>query len=462
MLTRDETRAETIEAPTTLEEPAPRLLGTGDQLALWGNLGVSVLLPVTATFIVAPDVGLPALSLLGALLAIALGTVIGNVLLGLSALAGAREGVPAMVLLRGLLGRTGSYAPTLLNIVQCVGWATFEIVIIAEAAARLTDESLRWLFVLLAGGLAVLMAVRPLKAVKTLKRYAIWAVIASTVYLVVQIARQPMPDFTNGSWTAFWKSTDLIVAMSVSWIPLAADYSRHSRKGSSAFIGSSVGYGISSSVMFTMGVLALAAYGLQPGFDVIDAILAVPAGAIALLILAIDEVDEAFANIYSTAISTQNVLPRVDRRMLAAVIGGLAIGLALMFDIVAYEGFLFLIGSVFVPLAAVFVAEYFLLARNSDWRTDENAPNRWVMAVPWVTGFVVYQLLNPGIVGWWQRFWVARQQDLGFTPPSWASATLVSFAVAFAFTCAIGLLRRVGQPSWASRSSAEVAGAKHA
>ena len=61
------------------------------------------------------------------LLAIVVGAVIGSVLLGLGAAAGAREGVPTMVLLRGLLGRRLSYLPTVLNLMQCVGWATFEI-----------------------------------------------------------------------------------------------------------------------------------------------------------------------------------------------------------------------------------------------------------------------------------------------------------------------------------------------
>ena len=68
------------------------------------------------------------------ILAIVVGAVIGSVLLGVGAAAGAREGVPAMVLLRGLLGYRLSYLPTVLNVAQRVGWATFEIVVIDEAA----------------------------------------------------------------------------------------------------------------------------------------------------------------------------------------------------------------------------------------------------------------------------------------------------------------------------------------
>src|SRR5687767_3864994 len=102
------------EPPLTLEDAPARELGLVDQLVLWGNLGVSLLLPVTATFIL-----LPGMSLLAALVAIAVGTVIGNVLLGLAAAPGAATGAPAMVLLRGVFGRRGSYVPTGFNLAQC-------------------------------------------------------------------------------------------------------------------------------------------------------------------------------------------------------------------------------------------------------------------------------------------------------------------------------------------------------
>src|SRR6059058_226138 len=113
------------EAPLTLVEPPVRRLGVLDGLGLWGNLGVSLLLPVAAVYVVVPGG-----SLAVTMGAVVVGAVIGAVLLGFGAAAGAREGVPAMVLLRGLLGRRTSYLPTGLNLLQCVGWATFEVLII--------------------------------------------------------------------------------------------------------------------------------------------------------------------------------------------------------------------------------------------------------------------------------------------------------------------------------------------
>lgn len=422
-----------IEPPITLDQPPVRTLGLTDQLALWGNLGVSLLLPVTATFLLAPGMSLGA-----CLVAIVVGTVLGNVLLGLSAVPGADTGAPAMVLFRGLFGRAGSYVPTVVNLAQCVGWSVFEIVIIAESADRVIGGGWRWPIVLVAGVVATAMAVRPLAVVTLLRRYIVWLVIGSTIYLFVQVLRADLPGLTDGGWNGFWPAADLVAALSVSWMPLAADYTRQSRSAKDAFWGAAIGYGTSSALFFTLGVLAFVTRG---GDDVIASLLAIPAGAIALFVLAVDEIDEAFANIYSTAVSAQNLAPRVDRRVLAVGVGAVATVLALAFDIQQYENFLYLLGSVFVPLFAVFIVDYYVL-RWRRWDVSDHAPGRWLMLLPWLGGFVTYQLVYPGSVGWWARWWTARRHDLHFTPPTWMGATITSFLAAGLLTLLIGRLQR--------------------
>src|SRR5215203_3898013 len=124
-------------APAWGIEPVPerlRVLGALDTGLLWGSLGVSLLVLVAGTFLV------PALSLPTALLAIAVGGLLGNAMLAAAAAIGADARVPGMVLLRAPLGRRGSYLPTGLNVVQNLGWATFEL--IATAASALADRVL--------------------------------------------------------------------------------------------------------------------------------------------------------------------------------------------------------------------------------------------------------------------------------------------------------------------------------
>ena len=191
--------------------------------------------------------------------------------------------------------------------------------------------------------------------------------------------------------------------------------------------------------MFTLGVLALSAYATG-GLDVVDALLAVPFGLLAVLVLVAVEVDEAFANIYSTAVSTQNLSAGIDRRVMALAIGALATLLALSLDVVAYEPFLFLLGAVFVPLAGVLLVAYYLLPRGA-WEVSDDAPARPALLLPWAVGFVAYQLTVPtsftGSAAGWTSWWAARSADLGV--PSGLSASLVSLTVASLLTVAVAL-----------------------
>lgn len=430
----------THDAPLTLEEAPQKLLGLGEQAALWGNLGITLTIPVAAAFVLRPSADLPPLTLAAAVTAVVLGTVLGTAVLALAAVPGAQTGAPAMVLLRGLLGRHGSWLPTGLNIAQCVGWAAVEILVIAQGAASLAPAVPRAVFVIGAGALATLLALRPLGFVRDLRRYAVWLVLAATAYLFVGVLQKGVTAPAGGSWRAFWLAVDVVVALPISWGPLVADYSRHSRSARDAFGGAFAGFGLAAVAYFLLGVLAVAAMPTAQA-DPIGALLAVPAGALAVGILVLDEIDEAFANLYSTALSAQNLRPTLDRRVVAAAVGAVATGLALATDITRYEGFLFLIGSVFVPLLAALLVDYFL-TRRGRWDVGPMAPARPWMAVPWLLGFVTYQLLNPGSVPGWSDLWVQAQGLLRLSPPVWLSASLASFAVAAAAALVVGLVER--------------------
>src|ERR1700712_2347640 len=205
------------EPATTLAEPAPRTLGLTDPAALWGNLGLSLLGPLGALYVLAPT-GVAPLSLAAAFAAVVIGTAIGAGLLALSTVAGAQTGSPAMVLMRGLFGGRLSYLPTVLNLAQCLGWAVFELVVIAAGARALLPWDVQWPYVLLAGVLTTLLALRPLGTVRLLRRYALVAVLVAAVYLGIQLPRHPLPALGAGSWSGFWLAADVVIAVAVSWV----------------------------------------------------------------------------------------------------------------------------------------------------------------------------------------------------------------------------------------------------
>jgi len=175
---------------------------------------------------------------------------------------------------------------------------------------------------------------------------------------------------------------------------------------------------------------------------VFGAFLAVPAGTLVFAVLAVRELDQSFANVYSTTVSTQNLRPRWDRRVLAAVIGGTVTVLALVVHIGDYASFLSLVGSVFVPLFGVVFADWYLLGGRHRWDLSEHSPARPLLLLPWVLGFVAYQMIYPGGVSTWASMWGKLDDAVGFVAQPWMSASVVSFVLAVLVTLAIGAGRR--------------------
>jgi NCS1 family nucleobase:cation symporter-1 len=423
------------EVARTLAEPVPQALSLLDQFGLWGNLGVSLLGFTAAIFVLQPGgPGTPELSLAAALTAIVVGTMLGTVVLALAGLPGAQTGAPAMVLLRGLFGARLSWLPTVLNILQCLGWGIFELVTIATAAHTVAPALPKWGYVLIAGMATALLSLRPLGAIRVLRRYATGIVLVVLCYLLVQLLRHPMPG--PGTWSGYWAATDTVVAVAVSFAPLAADYTRHSRSPRAAFAGVLTGYTLTQVLCYVIGLLALVTVARgaqsQPD-DIYGAFIALPAGTLGFAVLAARELDQAFANVYSTAVSTQNLRPLWDRRVLAGVIAALTTAGGLWLNIADYQDFLDLIGSVFVPMSAVLIVDYFVMSRRR-WDLSAAARSRWLMLLPWAAGFVTYQLINPGYVSWWASAWTSFGHDIGFTPQSWMSASILSFCVAAVIT----------------------------
>jgi NCS1 family nucleobase:cation symporter-1 len=286
------------EVARTLAEPVPQALSLLDQFGLWGNLGVSLLGFTAAIFVLQPGgTGTPELSMAAALTAIVVGTLLGTLPVALAGLPAVRTGAPAMVLLRGLFGARLSYLPTALNILQCVGWGVFELVTIATAAHTVAPALPKTAYVLIAGVATALLTIRPLGAIRVLRKYATAAVLVVLCYLFVQLIRHPLPAFTHGSWSGYWAATDTVVAVAISWAPLAADYTRHSRTPRDAFAGALAGYSVTQVLCYVIGLLALVTVAHGNPDHIFGAFIALPVGSLGFAILAARELVQSFANV---------------------------------------------------------------------------------------------------------------------------------------------------------------------
>ncbi len=424
-------------APAWGIDPVPdrlKLLGFVDTTLLWGNLGISLLVIFAGGFVAG-------LGLKRALVAVLVGAVLGNALLAGAGYIGERRRIPAMVLLRRPLGHRGSYVPTVLNVAQNVGWATFELIVIASASAALSERAFgfgaKWLWTLAFAVVTVAFAfLGPVGFVRRwVRKFAFWVVLASVAYLLWW-------TIDKADLGALWskegsgdlnlaQGVDLTVAMAASWLPLAADYTRFSRDGRSAFLGTGIGYLLPNALLYLLGVV------LVLGLDLSDpaAIPAAIAGgglasALALLALTVDETDEPFANVYSSALSLQNLWPRASQRVLIVAVAAIATAGALVIDLGQYLNFLYLLGSFFVPLFGVLLADYLAGARAETAVRSSGL-------VSWIAGFAAYQWLQPTGPSWWTD--AVAHTHAG----TWQiGASLPSFAVAFALCTALGFVGR--------------------
>ena len=355
-----------------------RTLGVVDQTVLWGSLGVSLLTLAAGSQLV------PALDLGQALLAILVGGALASAIIAAVAALGAAEGVPGMVLLRRALGVRGSAVPTVLNVAQNLGWSTFEIIIIAEAARQVVGGP-RALWVVAAGLIGTALAVAgPRSVVRRLVRRIVAPLVAvSLVYVLARFVGDASLDAGGGGDISFLVAADVVVGLFVSWLPLAPDYTRYSRSPRAAALGAGVGYFVGAGLTLVIGVVATVAVGAGDVPTFIAAVLAAPLGLLVASVLVVDETEKAFANIYSTAVSLQNVAPRLARQVAAVGVGVLVTVLALVVSMDRFFTFLYLLGAIFVPLFAAVLADHLRPARPV------------ATLVAWLAGFVLYQWIRP-------------------------------------------------------------------
>jgi len=335
------------------------------------------------------------------------------------------------VAVRPSFGVRGSYFPTILNLVQLIGWTGVMLWIGGQAAQAV------WPFpglgfrgwVLVAGMATTLWALVGHRYWKWLHRVAVTALLALCCVMTYAVLHSygvgRLLTLSSDGSMPFMLGLDLVIAMPISWLPLVCDYSRYGKGTGSAFWGTWAGYFVVSSWMYLIGLgAALATRSATPDSMVLQLMVDLGLVLPAIIIVLFSTFTTTFLDIYSTAVSALNIWPHIGERRGSLACGVLGTVLALLFPATAYEGFLLLVGSVFCPLFGVVLADYFVLRKQRYFESGPPSPdaywylkgfNPWAF-VAWAAGFGLYHLLQ-------------KHSTWGSSIPSLITAALIYLAL---------------------------------
>ncbi|WP_269494480.1 purine-cytosine permease family protein [Castellaniella sp. S9] len=375
---------------------AQRVFGWRDHTALWFSLGVGLLVMQVGAYLV------PALGVRDALTAVVFGSILGAGLLAWVARLGCDSGLSSAGLMHTVYGSRFARLPVFLNIVQLLGWATFELVVMRDGTIAIGRQAfglelglvlptLFWGLVvtaLLCGSMITLVR-------RFVSRFGLPLVAASLVWLSIQFLMKLDAEGLQAAWLrpgtgglGVFGALDLVIAMPVSWLPLVADYARHGRSGRSAFAGTWLGYTVANIWCYALGVLVITVAGADT--DMIGALLLAQGGLVALGLILIDELDNTYGDLYSGSISAHSIAPRLGVRGWGVALAALSMVLAMILPMHSLEPFLLTLSSVFVPLFGT------ILGRLGLASTPAAPSGHGVHAVPaaiWVLGIACYHAL---------------------------------------------------------------------
>jgi putative hydroxymethylpyrimidine transporter CytX len=399
------------------------MLGGLDYFILWSSLGVGLLVLSAGSF-------LSEASFLDAIFAIIAGSAAGSILLALAGKIGSDHGIPSLITMRPAFGIRGSYLPATLNILQLVGWTTFEIMIMARAADMLTGSMVPYYFwAAIFGVLVALLGITgPLNVARQwIGKFAVWIAYGTSAIIIFNLINSA--DIaalisSPGEGLSFFSALDLVIAMPVSWMPLVADYNRFSKKSKSALWGTFIGFTMTNILFYFGGILL----GTSDILAIVVAIQAMFFGFLMLLLI-VDEADNAFADVYSASVSTQDIFPKISQKHLIVGFTALSAILAMVVSIDQYELFLLLIGAIFVPLFGVVLTDYYIVKRQKYTEQMLYVPqNRLGIGVPaiiaWTLGALLNYILSP-----LSPIYIPQLPAIGATIPSLAAASLIYLAI---------------------------------
>ena len=317
------------------------------------------------------------------LLAIIIGHVIGCLLLFGAGLIGAREHMSSMQTVSTVFGNGGMKLFSILNVLQLIGWTGIMIYDGALGAVELWNLPFTaWTFII--GALIIVwlfIGIRNMGYINSIMGYGLGILC---IYLLISLL-QESSIHSQGIITdemTFTAALELSIAMPLSWLPLISDYTRLSKNPVAGTAASAIVYGITSSVMYVLG-LAAALYTNES--NIAKVLLQAGLGFGGLIIIVFSTVTTTFMDALSAGISSESLQTKYSGRtigIIVTIIGTIGASIYPMDNIIP---FLYMIGSVFAPMIAILLTHYFLLRKCP--RLD-HGPSLYIIC--WASGTYMY------------------------------------------------------------------------
>lgn len=345
---------------------------------IWFGAGVSIAEIITGTYFAS-------LGFKRALLAIVVGHIIGGVLLYLAGLIGANTEKSAMETVKMNFGEKGGKIFALLNVLQLVGWTAIMIYDGAISTSHVFSTShIIWAILI---GLLILVWIRigisdlgKLNTVSMTLLFLLTIVLSFKIFKGLDLSEPGLKDAMS-----FGAAIELAVAMPLSWLPLISDYTRVAKDKKGASLTSTLVYSLVSVWMYMIGVgMAL----LTQESDIALIMVKSGLGITAMLIIILSTVTTTFLDAYSVGISSESLSKKLDGKTVAIIVTIIGTIGAIVYPMDDITDFLYLIGSVFAPMIAVQISDYFILRKESV-RESIHTKNLLI----WLAGFIIYRIL---------------------------------------------------------------------
>ena len=367
-----------------MEENKTSVLSNG---LIWFGAGVSMSEILTGTYF-AP------LGIKTGLFAILIGHIIGGILLFLAGYLGAKTRNNAMETVAVSFGRKGNLPFSVLNILQLAGWLAILNYDGALAANGIFSVGAGvWCAVI--GVLLLLWVLVGLKRLEKINMVAMTALFLMTLVLCfVIVTRGNFGTLFNGSSVnkdvlTFGAAIELSAAMPLSWIPVISDYTSNSTKPVKATVVSTIVYCLVSCWMYLIGMSAAIGMGTS---DIAQISLRAGLGVVGLLIILFSTVTTNFLAAHSAGVSGEVIgesfSKHINGKYLSILVVLLGTIAAILYPMDNIEDFLYLINSVFAPMIAVMIADFFFNKKRSVTKEWD-----WTNLIVWLIGLSLYRVL---------------------------------------------------------------------